>query len=295
MSKQMGSTTSRFTRQFLLVELASSTIPNRLTSDVLREGVKVVPHIRGQCPLPLGGATSVGASGVWCRAPCGGRGGATGRGQLRVRVAIAIGLGGIVFIIGNEATVMKIVVDGSKTSHEVCWVRCGGADEAGAPYSRAQAAQGAGSSARSGSGSAAAVESGMRCGVVCRVRRVERNENEVGFRWTFICDARRFPAVQSRGINVHDDSGQAGRAGPCLCTAGRPGHTPCLPGHRVFGPCWACLMGCQPSPSTTRLMLQAGPGLIVVVLGRVRARPNLAGLMPAHLWQAKFLGISTWE
>jgi hypothetical protein len=41
---------------------------------------------------------------------------------------------------------------------------------------------------------------------------VERNENEVGFGWTFICNARRFPTVRSRGINVCDDSGQVGRA-----------------------------------------------------------------------------------
>jgi hypothetical protein len=70
MSKQMASTTSIFTRQFLLVELASSTIPDRLTFDILAEHVKVVP----QRPLPLGSATSVGARGAWHRAPCGGRG-----------------------------------------------------------------------------------------------------------------------------------------------------------------------------------------------------------------------------
>jgi hypothetical protein len=74
MSKQMASTTSRFTRQFLLVELASSTIPDQLTYDVSAEHVKVVPHIRCQHPLPLSGATSVGASGAQRRAPSDGRG-----------------------------------------------------------------------------------------------------------------------------------------------------------------------------------------------------------------------------
>jgi hypothetical protein len=53
----------------------------------------------------------------------------TGRGWLRVGVTITIGLSGVVFVVGNEATVMKIVVDGSRTGHEVCQVRCGGVDE----------------------------------------------------------------------------------------------------------------------------------------------------------------------
>jgi hypothetical protein len=43
----MASITSRFTRQFLLAELAASIIPDRLTSDVLAEHIKVLPHIRG--------------------------------------------------------------------------------------------------------------------------------------------------------------------------------------------------------------------------------------------------------
>jgi hypothetical protein len=149
MSKQMASTTSRFIRRFLLAELASSTIPDQLTSDVLSERVKVVPHIRGQRPLSLGGATSVSASGARRRAPCSGKGGATGWGRLcvGVTITIAIGLSGVVFVIGNEATVMKIVVDGSRTGHEVHRVRCRGADKVGAPSS-ASVQQGAGGAAR---------------------------------------------------------------------------------------------------------------------------------------------------
>jgi hypothetical protein len=108
MSKQMTSTTSRFIRQFLLVELVASTIPDRLTSDVLAERAKVVPHIKGQRPLPLGSATSVGDSGARHRAPSGGRG--EGRiGWGRLRVGVAIGFNGVVFIVGNKATVTKIM------------------------------------------------------------------------------------------------------------------------------------------------------------------------------------------
>jgi hypothetical protein len=47
MSKQVASTTSRFTTQFLLAKLAVSTISDRLTSDVLAERIEVVSHIRG--------------------------------------------------------------------------------------------------------------------------------------------------------------------------------------------------------------------------------------------------------
>jgi hypothetical protein len=38
-------------------------------------------------------------------------------------------LSDIVFVVENKATVMKIVVHGSRTSHEVHRVRCRGADE----------------------------------------------------------------------------------------------------------------------------------------------------------------------
>jgi hypothetical protein len=128
MSKQMTNTTSRFNRQFLLVELVASTIPDRLTSDVLAEHAKVVPHIKSQRPLPLGSATSVGDSGARHRAPSGGRGeGRIGWGWLRV--GVAIGFNGVIFIVGNKATVTKIIIDGSRTDHEVRQVRCGGADE----------------------------------------------------------------------------------------------------------------------------------------------------------------------
>jgi hypothetical protein len=70
-------------------------------------------------------------------------GGGTGRGRLHVGVAIAIGLSGVVFVVGNDAIVMKIVIDGSIINHEVCRVRCGGVDEAGVPSS-APVQQGAG-------------------------------------------------------------------------------------------------------------------------------------------------------
>jgi hypothetical protein len=36
-----------------------------------------------------------------------------------VASAIAISLNGVIFIVGNKATVMKIIVDGSRTGHEV--------------------------------------------------------------------------------------------------------------------------------------------------------------------------------
>jgi hypothetical protein len=62
-------------------------------------------------------------------------GGGTGRGRLRVGVAIAIGLSGVIFVIGNKTTMMKIIVDGSRTGHEVRRVQCGGVDEVGASSS----------------------------------------------------------------------------------------------------------------------------------------------------------------
>jgi hypothetical protein len=126
MSKQMASTTSRFTREFLLVELALSTIPDWLTTDVLVQRIKVLPHIRGQHPLPLGSATGIGASGARHRAPSDGRG---SHWSGSVSCWVAIGLSGDVFVTGNEATVTKIIVDGSRTDHEMCRVRCAGVEE----------------------------------------------------------------------------------------------------------------------------------------------------------------------
>jgi hypothetical protein len=110
MSKQMTSTTTQFIRQFLLAELAASTIPDWLTSDVHAECIKVLPHIRGQRPPHLGGATSVGASGDDIGLPPMG-GGRTGWGRLcvgdTVTITITINLSGVIFIIRNEATMRR--------------------------------------------------------------------------------------------------------------------------------------------------------------------------------------------
>jgi hypothetical protein len=117
-----------------------STIPDRVTSDILVEHVKVLPHIRGQHPPPLASATSISASGARRRAPSGGRG-HIGRSRLHVGAtvaianAITIGFNVVIFVVDNETTVMKIIVDGSRTGHyhevKVCvhWVQCGGVDD----------------------------------------------------------------------------------------------------------------------------------------------------------------------
>jgi hypothetical protein len=104
----------------------------------------------------------------------------------------------------------------------------------------------------------------------------------LGFGWSFIHNTRRFPAVGSREFNDLDESGQVGRVEPCLCIAGHMGHRLCIPGRCRFGSCRACPIGCRPSPSMTRLKLQAGMGPFASMLG-AHAGQNRVGHVPAHL------------
>jgi hypothetical protein len=59
------------------------------------------------------------------------------------------------------------------------------------------------------------------------------------------------------------------------------------------GLCRAHPTGCRLGPSTTRLVLQAGPSPLLIVLGRARVGPNHAGRGTAHLSRAKFSGLPT--
>jgi hypothetical protein len=70
------------------------------------------------------------------------------------------------------------------------------------------------------------------------------------------------------------------------------GLEPCLACRSLIGSCWAHPTGCRPGPSTARLVLQAGPGPFPAVSGRAHVGPNSIGLVPAHLTQANFFGIS---
>jgi hypothetical protein len=106
MSNQLASTTTRFTTKFLPTNFAMSAIPHQPTPNILAERIQIVPHIQGQCPLPLGSVTSISASSAQGRAPSG-FGHHTGwlRVGATIKQGVAIGLTGIIFIIGNESIV----------------------------------------------------------------------------------------------------------------------------------------------------------------------------------------------
>jgi hypothetical protein len=77
------------------------------------------------------------------------------------------------------------------------------------------------------------------------------------------------------------------------CRAGLNGPTTRPDRVELNGSCRARPTSCRPGPSTTRLVLQAGPGPLPIVSGHARAGPNHAGRGLAHLPRAKFSGLAT--